>query len=969
MYRSLLFATSCLSGVMASQVQAQTIASPDQSADVSAGAREPVSQDIIVTAQRQSQRLQDVPVAVSAFDQSALDRQHVFNPTALQQTLPNITFTKTNFTGSAFTIRGIGDLCVGTSCDSATGIHVNDMPLLGTRLFESDFFDLERIEVLRGPQGTLFGRNATSGVVNFITAKPKLDGYHAAGEIELGNYSTKRLRAMVNVPVTGTLGVRLAGTYLNHEGFIYNTFNSNRVDGRDQYALRGTISWSPDTATRVDLIGYYFHERDDRARIQKQLCHRDPTGILGCLPDKLADETTNGNAVLGNILSSRESIAASLGQAYTAYALGSVYGQDPYSGAASPSGVRTVREDQDPSYFADERQVTLKAFHDFDAVKLNFTGGYMKSRVDARNDLLSAVSNSLNNNPGLVALQAAAAVPGSPLARFASFVIPKGAGGGVCQSDATTQGSGVYGGNSIGCYPTDISYDRSLGFYREYTAEAHLDSQFDGIFNFLLGGIYLDHKARVSYFTSGAGLDYFAGLAGSARTSANGGTSFLGPPFTWSYSQLFHLKSYGVFGESYFKFSDSLKLTLGLRYNHDDKFVSSRNAATSILVPFGTPDINSLLEAGTVDFNPAIAGNQPFARGTVKFNRITGRAVLDYKITRDKLLYVSYARGYKSGGFNPPLSPIFSVPATFAPETVDAFEVGSKNSFASGALRVNLTGFYYRYKGLQLARVLNRATINDNINADIYGIEAETVISPARGLEINANLSFQRSKVVGSKLIADPRDPSGGRNDDVIIKDIATAANCAVVPRTAGNAAGANAFVTAVNATLGLQAPIPVPATQATGAYSICSVLTAQAAAIGNNFGGVDVLSPGPTVDVGGNKLPNAPTYKAAIGLQYTLDLPGGWTVVPRADINYTGSRYGRIFNKGIDRMRGYTIVNGQIQVNSPDDKFYVRAYVANLSNSSALTGEYQVDPSIGLGTNIFTVDPRTYGIAAGFKF
>src|SRR3546814_15311968 len=97
-----------------------------------------------------------------------------------------------NFTGSSFTIRGIGDLCTGTACDQATAIHVNDMPLVSTRLFESEFFDLERVEVLRGPQGTLFGRNATSGVINFITAKPDFSGFHAAGQFEYGNSDSQK---------------------------------------------------------------------------------------------------------------------------------------------------------------------------------------------------------------------------------------------------------------------------------------------------------------------------------------------------------------------------------------------------------------------------------------------------------------------------------------------------------------------------------------------------------------------------------------------------------------------------------------------------------------------------------------------------------------------------------------------------------------------------------------------------------
>ena len=177
-----LLAASAIALVLATPAAAQVATQPADEIPDSA------IEDIVVTAQRQSERLQDVPIAVSAFSGEALQKQQIANASDLQLSLPNITFTKTNFTASSFTIRGIGDLCVGASCDSATGIHVNDMPLLSTRLFETEYFDLERVEVLRGPQGTLFGRNATSGVVNFITAKPDLTAFGASGSFEYGNY-------------------------------------------------------------------------------------------------------------------------------------------------------------------------------------------------------------------------------------------------------------------------------------------------------------------------------------------------------------------------------------------------------------------------------------------------------------------------------------------------------------------------------------------------------------------------------------------------------------------------------------------------------------------------------------------------------------------------------------------------------------------------------------------------------------
>jgi outer membrane receptor protein involved in Fe transport len=972
-------------------------------------------EDIVVTAQRQSERLQDVPIAVSAFTAENLEKQQIVNPSALQLTLPNVTFTKTNFTSSSFTIRGIGDLCVGVTCDSATAIHVNDMPLLSTRLFESEFYDLERVEVLRGPQGTLFGRNATSGVVNFITAKPDLSDIHAAGEFEYGNYDSKKAKAMFNLPLSSTLGVRVAGLWLNRDGYTNNLRTGNKIDGRDLWSVRGTISWEPSPDTRLDLIGYYFHENDDRSRIQKQYCHRDPTGVLGCLPDRLANEVTNGNALLTTIFTARETLAANLTAAgagalvplFTPLATGSLYDiNDSFAGASNPRGVRNVNIDFEPTYFAKEQQYTAKFFHDFGGVSFNMTGGYASNEVKSRTDYNLAVSGFSMAALGALNAYATTPVAGPFQPIFAAMknvLIPNGPAGGLCQSSPDPNNVGVYGGNALGCFPTSLDYDESSQKTEQYSAEAHIDTQFEGPVNFLLGGIYFNSKTRNnSYYVESFGLDYAAGLLGAVQTAGawgQGATNYpivyRGSPFYRNNTDFFELKSWGIFGESYFEISDKLKFTAGLRYNHDEKYVRARTSLFSdaignaVLVPYGSASMNDALGYANLDFDANTPGNQPFAINTVKFNRLTGRAVLDYRITNDNLVYASYSRGYKSGGFNPPLSPSFSVPTVFAPEKVDSFEIGSKNTFSNGRLRLNVTAFYYRYNNLQLSRIVSRTAVNDNVNADIYGVEAEAVIAPVRNFLVNANFSYLRSKVSQDKFLADTRDPSGGRADAVIIKDISNAANCAVVSNT-GSAAAVNAYVGAVNVNaLGLRAPTPVPGTNATGAFSTCALLgqiasattlpaanplAALQAGLRAQFGVTGalpftVLGSGVEVNIRDNKLPQAPTFKASVGAQYTINFGDGMSIVPRADLAFTGNSYASVFNRTMDRIAAYEVINAQIQLNGAQDRWYLRGFVQNLTNNNAVTGSYTGDQASGLYTNIFTLEPRRYGIAAGFKF
>ena len=948
---------------------------------------EPQGSVIIVTAQRQSQSLQEVPIAVSAFDATALESQQIENAADLQLTLPNVSFSKGNFTGSSFTIRGIGDLCVGVTCDAATAIHINGSPLFGTRLFETEYFDLERIEVLRGPQGTLFGRNATSGVVNLVTAKPDLGSFGAAGEFEYGNYNSIKAEGVVNVPIGDSIGVRVAGFFLNRDGYTTNLFDNSDVDDRDMYAVRGSLRFEPGADTTLDFMAYYFREDDTRLRNQKQACQRDPLGVLGCLNNRRDFDITNANSTVGATLSSQEFFA--IQGIPSVLGLGSLYGPDAFAGFDKPDDVRTVNTAYTPFYFADEVQLQARLEQRIGAMTLTATGLYQDTEVDSRQDYFlgiqdrTAFATALNVLSGFAAnglttglpAPAPAFVPGSS-AYFTPIVealIPNGPGGVLCTSDNDDGNRGAFEGNVL-CGETPLSFDRSSEQRESWSGEILLSSDFDGAFNFLLGGIYAKSKTTDnSYYVNSFALDYASAVLGSFGTLAGGAPpSYFATSMYRNNSLEANLESFGVFGEIYVDLTERLTFTGGLRYNDDKKDVTARTTLISFLnpyaydgEPFDSPITPLTGPSGLFDADPGTPGEQLTQFREVGFDEITGRAVLDYEVTPDNSIYASYARGYKSGGINPPLSPVFDVAESFGSETIDAFEIGSKNTFANGALQLNATAFYYRYSGLQLSRIVARTSVNDTIDADIWGVEIESVIRPDPDWLVNLTFSYLNAEVAGDQFFSNPRDPGGGDPDAVIIKDISNGANCAVT----GPAPGvADAFVAGVNAALGLRGPEEFPNDgnlASSGAFSICDVL-AGAVPAGS---GLAVLSPGVEVNLKGNKLPQAPEMKVSMGVQYTATFDNGMTLVPRVDVALTGEQYGNIFNGRVNRIEPFVQANAIVQLNSADERWFVRGFVQNIFDSSSVTGLYLTDASSGNFTNIYTLDPRRYGVALGFSF
>ncbi len=189
--------------------------------------------------------VQSVPIAISAFSQEQLTATQTAGGPDLVKNVPNLTFSKTNFTGYNIQIRGIGTQAISVTTDPAVAVSFNDIPFLRNHFFEQEFFDVSQVEVLRGPQGTLYGRNATSGVVNLISAKPT-DQYEAMGSVDVGNYNNRRLEGMLNMPVLDDkIDLRVAGEWTKRDGYAFNEQTDQSIDGRNLWSGRISLQVRP----------------------------------------------------------------------------------------------------------------------------------------------------------------------------------------------------------------------------------------------------------------------------------------------------------------------------------------------------------------------------------------------------------------------------------------------------------------------------------------------------------------------------------------------------------------------------------------------------------------------------------------------------------------------------------------------------------------------------------------------------
>jgi outer membrane receptor protein involved in Fe transport len=937
----------------------------------SAAFAQSISDEIVVTAQRQEQSLQDVPIAVSAFGGEDLSARQLESFQDIQFNIPNFAFSKSQFTTSSISIRGIGALAVGASTEPSTSIHINDVYIQAPRLFETEFFDVERLEILRGPQGTLFGRNATGGVINVITNKASTDAIGGYVDAEYGTYNSVKVQGALNLPLSETLAVRVAGTTIQRDGYTENVFDGSDIDDRNIYALRGSARWTPSDNTTVDFTASYFREDDNRLRSHKQACEAGPLQpLLGCDPHgpRRFDPQDLRATFFAN--TSAQTMALATGNpAAAAYGLFSLAG-GPVFGMTQPTDLRQVAIDTKPEYAAEESIFMLNFKHDFESWSFKLNGGWGNSKIASRQDFDAGVGPTLTRPAVICAPEIFGGLPaicnltGGPTATL--FPVSDFDVGITSGNNGLV---GVIGGHVQDRAANYRAIDLSIGESDYWSVEGIINTDLDGGFNFLLGVNHAERNGYADYGVATTGLDYFAytlgtlsaigaGVPGAATT----GYSFYVPYF-WNDTDDEFLDSTSVFGEIYIDITDQLKLTGGIRHNWDTKGVRDREALLTstdagllAIVPLGTPSVRPLLDPD--ELNEGTPGAvEDFRVAEDDFNATTGRAVLQWTPTDNAQFYVSWTRGYKPGGFNPRTN-FASVPLTFEPEKINAYEAGIKSQLGGG-LSANLTGFYYDYSGLQVSRIVSNTSVNDNINAKVYGVEGEFVWRPTDRFIANLNASYLHTRI-GEFATVDVRNPTADTPGVELVADVTNGSNCVITHTGMSPLLLSNGGTpTGIAA---LDALIAAP-------FSVCSALAANIGTLnfllpGNGFAVMDGIA----TTVTGNELPGSPEFKIGGGVQYELPM-GAYTLTPRVDVFWQDEFYSNIFNTQQDLIDDYAYLNLLVKFGPTEGNWSFRFFMQNVTNNDAITGAFDVGQGAGNFQNLFILEPRRWGFGLNMTF
>lgn len=663
---------------------------------------------IIVTATRRAEDVQDIPIAVTAVSPVQLEQQGVVNVQNIGSVSPS--FSTSNAQTASGTvvlrIRGVGTTSNNIGFESAVGIFVDGAYQSRPGVALGEFVDVERVEVLRGPQGTLFGRNTSAGALNITNKRPDLNEFGGFVNATYGNFDHMSVQGAINAPIVeDTLAFRLTGAYRKRDGYVdvvnaagTQIGESNEID---QYLLRGQLGFETDSGFKGRLIADY-------SKSTASCCS--------------AVEVQRSAVELGGL--------------FNAVGLGPRGGQAGVFASNTPFDTNAAQQAVDdrlstfnfPSVNEnDQWGITAEVeFPISDTADLIYIGSYREFRAEEAYDSDFSGLDIFNVLPGggtaIDTMTHELRVQGEALDGALNWLV-----GGYYSDEDISQTVN---------FGLGTDYDRLVGaLFAAGTAGGTLNPA---------SPLY----AGGATFLGATPLQNLTGVDPSTVRTTN------------AYTQ--SSKSWSIFTHNTLEVLDGLKLTVGLRYSDESKDGSfTQPAITNNLCPATLGQVGAgnavpalttnILGLGCFAFvAPAIGSDaiafplpRPFVSEFSDEELIyTGK--VSYEFADPVTIYASFTHGYKSGGFNlDSTAAAGGADPRFLSEEVDAYEVGLKAKFLDNAVTLNVAGFHEEFSNFQVLEFTGAQFTTFNVPvAKSTGVELETVIRPSENITINGGLTY-----------------------------------------------------------------------------------------------------------------------------------------------------------------------------------------------------------------------------------
>jgi len=603
--------------------------------------------DIVVTAQRREENLQNVPLAVTALEGDTLAKNDVRDLGRVEVLTPGFSFGRSG-SDARPAIRGVRTENVGVSGDPSIGFFVDNVYRSRTSMANEPFVDVQRVEVQRGPQGTLYGRNTFGGNIAVSSAPPELTDFSGGGSATVGSFDRRTFDAFVNVPLGEKFGLRVAGLRDKMDGYVKGIDRAHDIFNRDTKYLRFALRIAP--VDGLDMVFRY-------ARWEEQ---------------------GTGGAAFG-------------------YRVGGVL-VNPTTGNFDINGQPFALR-----YDLPRNNRPLTDGIPIDPRKLFYPGDTILEQ-DLRQNAFSA---NLSFDTGPVTIRS--------ITGYIDFQVFRNA-----DNDFSTRLGNV-----------DGQEDKLDAFSQEIQIA---NSDTSARLQWIAGYYYFQEDVKASFFSS----------CPTANRAAPGCAFAAGLPKTTSNA---------FFGQaSFWIVPDRLRITGGIRHTKDEKTVYRANATTD-----ARQRLTSVTPTGQqFDFT---------------FKKTTWRVNGEYHVTDRNMLYATVSTGFRSGGFNAGFFTNPLLPRAFAPETVTAYEVGSKNRFLDNTLQVNLSAYRNEFRDLQVQNQFlvpaqnggftTTSVILNAASAYSQGIEVELQAVPVENLNILASATLMKAKYKDYDNVPAPANYTG----------------------------------------------------------------------------------------------------------------------------------------------------------------------------------------------------------------